>query len=123
PPPGGRAPARARPRGADPALRGLRLAYAPAPVRPPNGTAIAPWPRLWVVKGYYPMVEDMLEVLAKLGVEVATAQIARENSRALAIARKVGASVLCKTLCVVELDLSSLAARRAAGRRATIGPR
>lgn len=22
----------------------------------PNGTAIAPWPRLWVVKGYYPMV-------------------------------------------------------------------
>jgi len=22
----------------------------------PNGTALAPWPRLWVTKGYYPMV-------------------------------------------------------------------
>lgn len=67
------------------------------------------------------IAKDMLEVLAKLGVEVATAQIVRENSRALAIARRAGASVVCKnTLCVVELDLSRW--RRGGPRGATIGP-
>lgn len=51
---------------------------------------------------------DFAKILPKMGHSVVTAQIYRENYKALALARKVGASIRCDTvMCDVVLSLEN----------------